>query len=271
MSLVVHEFGGAGPHLMICHATGFHAECYRPMLAVLTQSFTVWGVDFRAHGGSTVPVPDGSGDPFDWSNIAQDLLRAVDHVGGGPIAAIGHSMGGAAILMAELECPGTFRAAWVFEPIVFPRDGAPQVSPLAEGARRRRQVFDSRDAALARYASRPPLGQFRADALFWYVHAGFEDRANGTVKLACTGENEAATFNGAGMDVSTIAAITMPVMVAHGQTDLVMSTPASFAPDIAANLANGSIVAYDDLTHFGPFEMPDRIAHDATRFLTSPR
>ncbi len=104
-------------------------------------------------------------------------------------------MGGAALLMAEERRPGTFDALFLFEPIVFPDDFAPTApSFMADLARARRSTFPSRDDALARYASRPPLNTMRAEVLKAYVDDGFVDLPDGSVRLACDAEDEARTF-----------------------------------------------------------------------------
>ena len=123
--LALHHFGGSGPTLMICHATGFHAKCYLPMMPTLTQHFDVWGVDFAGHGGSSTP----DNDDFAWTGFAEDALTAIDHIGADTVRAFGHSMGATATLLAEQARPGVISAAWLYEPIVFPRDIESQGPP----------------------------------------------------------------------------------------------------------------------------------------------
>ena len=109
-------------------------------------------------------VPSGD-DDFGWDRMAEDVLAVVERLDP-PIAGFGHSMGGAALLLAEERRPGTFRSLFLFEPIVLPDDFAPVGSNyMAELARGRRSTFPSRDEAFARYASRPPLNTMRADVL----------------------------------------------------------------------------------------------------------
>lgn len=101
-------------------------------------------MDFRGHGDSVVP----DGITYDWPGMADDVLAVIDGLGlSTPVAAVGHSMGGCSIVLAELARPGTIAAAWLFEPILIPSGGgehfaADGPNPLAESARRRREVFD---------------------------------------------------------------------------------------------------------------------------------
>lgn len=261
VELALHDFGGSGPTLLLCHATGFNAPAYRPMVDVLTSSFHVVSFDFRGHGASSMP---NDGD-FAWHKMTDDLLAIIDHLGGGPFYGFGHSMGATTILLTELRRAGSFSACWLFEPIVFPHDLAPRNSTMAAGARKRRAVFDSREQALARYASRPPLSSWRADALAGYVQGGFYDLDDGSVHLACHPETEAAMFKGASTYTSEIASFVVPAVIGGGMTTPDPG-PGNWVPAIAAALPNATAAEYRNLTHFGPFQDPTRIAADVAEF-----
>jgi len=259
VQLELHDLGGHGPTLLFAHATGFCAGAYRPLAARLAERFHVWALDFRAHGDSTLPT----GGDLTWRGMADDVLAVTEVMGGELLLGVGHSMGGAVLMGAELRVPGTLRAAYLFEPIIVPDGfGSAIDNPLATSARRRRNRFPSRHEALARYASRPPLGAFRADSLSAYVEHGFADAADGTITLKCSPEDEAAVFEAAGKPrIHEMGAITMPVVVACGSRDP-KSGPAAYAPDVAAALSDASLLRYAHLSHFGPFQDPDTIAED---------
>ena len=153
VTLTVHDLGGAGRSTLLCHATGFHGLVWTP-LAEHIDGLRRWSVDFRGHGTSTAPRDRR----FAWDGFADDVLTVVDGLELDRPIGVGHSMGGAALLLAEQRRPGTFAALWLFEPVVFPTDGltgAPRANPLAEGARRRRASFPSYETALANFASKP--------------------------------------------------------------------------------------------------------------------
>ncbi len=201
--------------------------------------------------------------------MGEDLLTFIDVLNADPdvdtttIRAAGHSMGGCSIVMAELLRPGTFQSAWAFEPILFDRpegyDG-PHESPLVAGARRRRPVFDSRDEAFERYSSRPPFSEIDERALRAYVEEGFVEQPDGTVRLCCEPEHEALTFEssfpGAAERVSEIGFEFLIAASGDGMA------PAEQAINIVPRNGLFELAHYDDLTHFGPLEQPDRIATD---------
>ena len=186
---------------------------------------------------------------------------------------VGHSAGGAALILAELERPGTFRALWCFEPVLPPRmpgEMPPALpsntNPLAAGARRRREVFPSKDAAYENYASKLPFQVLDPEALRAYVDFGFDELDDGTVRLKCRGEIEARTYEMAGGHgaVERLGELQCPVtFVCGGVTD----TP--FGPEFIARLAeavpDGRTEVFDDLGHFGPLQDPDAIAASIRR------
>ena len=199
-----------------------------------------------------------------WQSMSNDVLAAIEALDDGPVFAFGHSLGGACLLDAERRVPATLRAAYVFEPIVVPPgfDSMTGRNPMADAARRRRPGFATRLDALARYASRPPLGTFRADALAAYVEHGFADAPDGTVVLKCLPESEALSFEAADKPlIAEMATVDIPVVVARGFRDR-NPGPAAFAPAIAEALPNGTVIGYAHLSHFGPFQDPDTIAED---------
>lgn len=261
VTIAVHELGGDGPLLLLAHATGFHGRVWAPVARRLADRARCVAPDLRGHGDSPVP----SGHPFHWDRFADDVLAVVDDLDpDGPIAAAGHSKGGAALLLAELRRPGTFAALYCFEPIVFPpRPGPPpgeEEHPLAAGALRRRQVFASRDEAVANYASKPPFSALHPDALRAYVDHGFADQPDGTVRLKCRGEDEAQVYRMGGNHgaFARLGEVTCPVTVARGAAGEM--SPAAVAGPIAEALPRGRLEVHDDLGHFGPLEDPDRIA-----------
>lgn len=267
VELELHDLGGDGPPLLIAHATGMCAGAYRPMLPILAERFHVWALDFRAHGDSTPPA---SGD-LAWPGMAADVIAVVDALDAGPVAGFGHSMGGASLVAAELRRPGLLTRAFLFEPIIIPTEWADAAgaNPMAAAARRRRAGFASRDEALGRYARRPPLGVWRADALAAYVDHGFGDEPDGTVALKCTPEDEARTFEGAGkVTIDEVGAVETPIVIARGGREGDMG-PAGFAGSVADALPAGELRRYPELSHFGPFEDPHLVATEAAAFLAN--
>ena len=264
VELALHHLGGTGPTLLVCHATGFHGRAYQVFADALGDRFEMWALDFRGHGASSAPT---TGD-FAWSGMADDVLACVDALGGGPVPAFGHSLGGAAILLAELARPSTISRAALFEPVVFPREvlEARTENPMAGPARHRRPEFDSRAAAAERYGSRPPLAALHPQALADYVEFGFVDTPEGAVRLACEPEHEARVFEAeAKLDIDTIRGLYLDAWVGVGTTDV--PGPALFAATVADAIDGAVLAPHPELGHFGPLEDPGRIAAEVGNFL----
>jgi pimeloyl-ACP methyl ester carboxylesterase len=260
--VAVHELGGSGRPLLFAHATGFCGPVWRPVADELADHRTV-ALDFRAHGRSSRP-DDGD---LHWGGAAEDLLAVVDALGLDGSVGVGHSMGGAALLLAEQSRPGTFAALWIYEPIVMTpsvresllRESLEGENSLAVSAARRRRRFPSARAAFDNYASKPPLDVLRADALRAYVEGGFETLEDGSVSLRCLPEDESETFRmGPTHDAAEhLAEITCPVTVVKGRDE---PGPAMFADAVAEALPHGRLVQMPSLGHFGPMEDPGAIA-----------
>jgi pimeloyl-ACP methyl ester carboxylesterase len=258
VTIALHDLGGSGQPLLICHATGFLGRAYEPMATNLLPYVHVWALDYRAHGESTAPT----NGRFDWEGMTDDLEVAVDAITDEPIALFGHSMGGATAVLLERRRPGTVRCAYLFEPIILSESWVmpPKDPGLAIGARKRRAAFPSRELALERYASRPPLNVLRADALAAYVKYGFHDQPDGTVRLACEPDHEGATFDAPDKPtIDSLGDVGTPITVAIGTTDD-GAGPAMLGETIADALPNATLERFRTMSHFGPLEQPAVIA-----------
>ena len=203
VAVAVHELGGeaTSPTLLFSHATGFHARCYHPVARALGDRWHSLGLDYRGHGASSV-------DPSwkaDWSRFGDDaeaVAAAIAPDGG--LVGFGHSMGGAALLMAAHRDPARFERLVLFEPI-SPEARTPMITedeirqfPIVQGAsgdagRSSRSMRPTRTSR-----GKPPMSMMEPDVLRNYVDHGFratvdEDGEPG-VELCCAPELEADIF-----------------------------------------------------------------------------
>ena len=247
--------------VFLAHANGFCAAVFAPLLDSLGD--TAWtAYDARAHGRST-----RAGADMSWEGHRDDALHVIDACGVKRPVGVGHSMGGAALLLAEQARPGTFAALWLFEPIVFP-DGIdePADNPLEAGALRRRDSFPSREEAFANFASKAPLDELCSEALAAYVTHGFIDTPDG-IALACRPEDEAAGYR-MGVRHSAwahLGEVRCPVVVTRGRS--LGADPAAIAPLIAEGLPGGHLEDHPELGHFGPLAEPGTMAGSIRRLV----
>ena len=260
--VAVHELGGSGPILLLAHATGFHGHAWEPVARRLADHFHCIAFDERGHGDSD----DAPGGNYDWHGFATDALAVIDALDleDGLVAA-GHSCGGALLLLAEQRRPGTFTRLWTYEPVMIPAEGLPTLpvpgeNPLAAGARRRRPVFESEEAAFANYAGKPPFNLLDPEALRAYVEHGFAEQPDGTVRLKCEPEHEARTYEmGMRHDAfDGLPKVECPVTVVCGaETD---AFPEPVIRLVADRLPAGRTEVLPGLGHFGPLQDPGAVA-----------
>jgi pimeloyl-ACP methyl ester carboxylesterase len=250
-------------NVLFSHATGFHGRCFNSTAALLADKAHCYSFDYRGYGDATLPHDW----QVNWGGYGDDAQVVAQHVArdNGPSIAFGHSMGGAALVMAALREPELFRALVLFEPIIFPpitreKGDAGGPSPLSEGARRRRNTFASFDEAIANYSAKPPLNVFTPEVLSDYVRFGFRENDDNTVSLKCQPEHEARTYESGALHETwnDLEKLRMPVWIVSGA--MIPMTPASFAKPLADAIPGSTFVQWDDLGHFGPMQDPQRIA-----------
>jgi pimeloyl-ACP methyl ester carboxylesterase len=184
---------------------------------------------------------------------------------------VGHSWGGAAIVLAEEDSPGTFAAIYGYEAIIPP----PGVSapggadnPLAASARRRREVFASKDEAYENYGSKPPFDILHPAALRAYVDHGFEElpaEEGGGVRLKCRREDEARVYEHAARHhaFEGLARVACPVVFAAGERTTTF--PVGFYEKHVRAVPHGRTEELPGLGHFGPLEDPAAVAASIRR------
>jgi pimeloyl-ACP methyl ester carboxylesterase len=270
VGIATYDMGGNGPPLLLCHATGFHGRVWLPVAAHLQDDFHCIAFDFRGHGGSD-KAPGGN---YEWIGFARDVMAVLKEfcLEGGK--AVGHSGGGAATLLAEEEWPGTFRSLYSFEPAVPMEGASPEPDPdrtnvMAEGTRRRREVFDSREEAHANYRAKLPFSDFDPEAVRAYVDYGFDDLPGGGVQLSCRRDDEARVYENAlsSQTFQRLHEISCPVTLVYG------GRLAHFGPEaisaMAGQLGNATTEMLSDVGHFGPMERPAIVADSIRRAFTA--
>lgn len=243
---------GDRPSVLAVHATGFCKELWLPILGDLPYDRVL--MDQRGHGLSEMGPP-----PFDWADLGRDVLAVADAVTSERRVGLGHSSGGAALLLAESMRPGTFDALVLFEPIVLP---PPRVrlddDPLVAGALRRRPVFESRHAALASFRGRGPFARWDDAVLEAYVEHAFHDRDGGWA-LRCARETEAEFYASARTHDAweRLLGIGCPVLLVAGADTT--APVAEHLEEQADRLPNSTLRIVPGHGHFLPMEQPDLV------------
>jgi hypothetical protein len=259
-----YDFGGTGAPIIIGHATGLHVHTYAPLIERLRTNFHCYGVDVRAQGRATSPT-NGN---LAWSGIAEDFARGLDVLklsGRGDVYGVGHSQGGFSVLSGEVSRPGTYAAAFGFEPVIFPPDynSIQGNNQMSEAARRRREVFETKHAAYDNYKRKLPFSNIDDDCLRAYVEYGFEaistNDGEPSVRLVCRGEEEALLFENAPNDlIHRLPEITFPVTI--GISEFTGDHFRVLTENQVKALGNGTLMQFPSRSHFGLLERIDEMA-----------
>lgn len=263
------DWGGDGQPLILIHATGFLAALWQPIAEQLSSSFRVIAMDQRGHGNSDKPSRG-----YTFELFADDLQRLIEELQLERPLAAGHSSGGTTVVAHALYYPGVVQRSVLIEPIL-PRpdwyaDDTPNRNPnsLAEGARKRRSVWPSREEMHDSYRTRPMFEHWREDIVRTYVEAGVADRDDGQVELKCPPEIEAQVFEAVTKFDAwpRLSEFTMPTLALWGADSHLLARGLSDKVDEA--LPNVRTVLVNDAGHFLPQERPDEVARLMREFLS---
>ena len=249
--------------VVFLHANGFNARAYRSILAPLARDLRIVAPDQRGHGATALPIDRPR---TTWLDLRDDLLAFLDAMRIEQVVLAGHSMGGTASLLAAAKSPTRVRALALFDPVILPPEaeragasaGLAGASPMARGALRRRREFPSRSAAAEAYRGRGAFRTWTDEQLEDYVAAGFRNRADGAVELACTPEWEVSNYLNQGHDSwAAFHASTCPIRILRAEID----SPGRLDARLHELTRSGRIrvETVPGTTHFLPMERPDLV------------
>ena len=193
--------GDAGaPLLHLAPANGFPPKTYTPLLRGL-GGYRSRSLPPRALWGDQSPPSDYR----DWNADAKDMLAGFKAHDLDNVIAIGHSLGGVISLLALLKAPERFKAVVALDPpILLPfllemikqawDGGYVDQIPMVQSARRRRQAFDSREDAFARFRGKRVFADWSDESLWLYIEQAISPRPSGGFGLAWSVDWEAHYF-----------------------------------------------------------------------------
>jgi pimeloyl-ACP methyl ester carboxylesterase len=277
VEIALLDWGGEGPLALLDHATGFCAAVWGPVAELLSEHYRVIAMDSRGHGDSS--KPEGA-DHYRWEFFGRDVLGvaaalAAEHPDGRVALGLGHSFGGSSILMASAERPDLFERNVFVDPIILAPSSArgasasnPPGKALAEGARNRRHVWPSREAAREKWLKKELFAGWDPKALDLYLAEGLADRPDGQVELKCSGEIEAAIFeaNGSTDLWSSAKRVRTPTLIEWAARGLF---PRATYEKLAACMADGRVCDVD-AGHLAPMQHPDRVVAPILEFAAGP-
>lgn len=239
----------------LAHATSFCGGVWRPVISLLEGIHCVaW--DFPGHGNGPRLNP-----PFGWEVFAEHVLELTEPGGIG----VGHSMGAAALAMAQLADPDHFRFLLLIEPIIFPGPHRREEHELGGVAAKRKGSFPDRETAKENFATRRAFARWHPDAIAGYVDCGLVGA--GPIELACDPRMEAEVYRGSSAHHTwdRLGEIEIPALVLCGEDSDTISP--DLARSQAERLGSAGVEVVPDTGHFLPMERPDVVADRVRRLV----
>lgn len=269
------DWGGNGTEAHFLHANGFCSGTYAPLLKFLADDLRIVASDIRGHGDSdSIGIERIS----HWDIFVDDLKNVVEQRMSPPVIGIGHSLGAVTTYLAAAIHPHLFSKIILIEPVILPKRilrliglmklfGVVGLIPHARIARKRKRIFENKDAAFLRFASgRGAFKTWSKDFLDAYLECGILEKDDETAVLKCNPETEAQIFESVPLDVWKYAGkIKCPVLAIRGfHSD-------SFYADAASNLKkyirDYRLETVPNAGHFLPMEKPVECARIIINFI----
>jgi pimeloyl-ACP methyl ester carboxylesterase len=249
---------------IFCHANGFPPDCYKEFFdhyknemnaQLLPITLTPLERQFTMYEAAR-----------NWHDYSWDLIRKIEKIEH-PVSAVGHSMGGILLLKAAVEKPEYFENLILLDPTILPRrfvylsNYLPKfitrkIHPVASKAYRRKDTFDSYQAAFDNLREKKLFKFFSDEALWNYVNAGFKETIDGNVSLTFTKRWEEHCFLSVISAWGLLKNVKVPTKIIYGEKSdlirpIIMKRIKKLNPNIELISSRGG--------HLFPMEFPRNI------------
>ncbi|MBK6582307.1 MAG: alpha/beta hydrolase [Gammaproteobacteria bacterium] len=270
LNLVVYEWPGEGDPILLVHATGFHARCWRAVIERLPGRH-VFAVDMPSHGAS-----DNKPPPYSWSHFGDDLAAVTEALDLRRVVGVGHSMGGYALVLAVARLPQRFRALMLVDPVITGPELARglHLTAMEHPVARRRRHWDSPEQMFQWFSAKEPYARWDPVVLRDYCNFGLVPAGDGQgFELACPPDLEAEIYVSMRMgDIyAAIATIGVPVEIIRARARRADESRFSFSASptwehVSGLFRNARDEQLPDHSHFIPMEIPGWMARRIAAF-----
>lgn len=252
---LAYDVSGSGPLVVASPGLGALRSTYRFLVPALVEAgYRVATVDLRGHGESSV----GGWGSYTETDVADDLIALVEHLGG-PAVIIGNSYSGGAAVVAAARRPELVRALVLTGAFVhdIPRNTVQKLAVwLISSTPLGRAAWGSYVPSL--YGGRKPADHAAALAALTASLKG-KDRFTATAAMAAQPHIAAGR---------ALPAVTAPALVVMGEQDPDFADPAAEAAFISGALvgpAQALMVA--EAGHYPHTQRPDLVNPAVVAFL----
>lgn len=212
------------PTIHFLSGNGFCGGTYWPLLRQFLPDYGLFCNDIEGHGASDAPLSFSGIEP-----VLQRIrgIIAAQRLDQASLIGLGHSFGGALTLRLAADHPGLFKAIVLLDPIVIPTPAWLGVklasalgrNPMAEGARRRRTRWSSREEAFERLHDRGIYAGWTDEALSCFLQHALRPAEDGNgVTLSCPTDLEAQIFENPIYAWRAFRRVQCPVLFLYGQS-----------------------------------------------------
>ncbi len=256
------------------HATGFNAETYSALLAVVDPAIGLYLMDARGHGRSRA-----SADPRklrSWRPYRKDL-EAFASTLPQPLVLAGHSMGATVSMELAAARPDLVCGLVLIDPVIVPPAQIPMLAvartlglaerivPIAKMAARRRMEFPSKAAAVENYVGKGPFRTWQREWIERYVEGGTVENDDGTVRLSCDRAWESKTFATATVNpYRALQKVRCPITLFAREQSGPPFTRESRKAFMRCR-PETRLLLLEDVTHFMAMERPDIVVDEIER------
>ena len=264
------DFGGNGRILHFAHPNAYPPAGFRQFLEPLTEQFHVYAVEHRPLWPGSQPE-----EMTAWTVIADDLIRFFDQMGWQQVIGVGHSLGGVATLYAAVSRPDLFSHLILIEPVFLPpqilqmtaqNPDAGLFNPMVAGALKRRNLWDSRQAAFDRFRRKSVFNRFSDAALWDYVNSATRETANGDFELVYPRKWEARFYSMPPQGVwDALPQVTQPTLaIRAAESDTIFPQAWQLWQDVQPD---ATFVEVPDCGHMLTLERPSQTAQIVLTYL----
>jgi pimeloyl-ACP methyl ester carboxylesterase len=250
--------------ILLTHANGYSAYCYRYLLEYLSNRYRVLALDFAGQGDS-----EGTLNFKDWFFLRDQILELIKKENLNSIIGIGHSMGGASQILAYKKNPELYKKLILFDPTVLSKKAYLYKFffglPIAKNASKRRAEFKSLELIRRSFKKFPAFMNWNAEVFEDYLNSCFEKFSEG-YRLKCSPQMEEkhflspSFFNYIKYDKLKIET---HVMIPK---DYEVCSPQK-AKELSSGNPNSSYEVNAELSHFFPFEKTEFTKSRVEQFL----
>jgi len=259
---IINKWGNPeGEVLFFLHANSFSAKMYQPFLDPLMSKYQVWAPDLPGHGESR-----WNGRIEAWVDLANYYIAHLEKTRPEkPMVAMGHSIGGIVVMLMAIQKPEWFHKIILLDPVILPKRllvlirvlrliSLTHVVPLARSANRRRNIFQTRTAALEHYSKKNIFAHWEPRFMEAYVETCLRENGQGGFQLSCAPQLESSIYQSIPLNVWSLPKNlpTQALFIIGEKSDTV--TQRSFRQ--LKRASGNHIVKSVPAGHLFPFETP---------------